>query len=108
MKCMVCFQKEKEFEYVYKGVSVCSKGCYVHLEEIGISNLLIGKEDHLKRYSVYVKSLKIEIEGDGTYFGRTKKEINRTIREACKDISVIKEQIDLLKKHPDVRLQYLF
>ncbi|MEI5877150.1 hypothetical protein, partial [Bacillus paranthracis] len=70
MKCMVCFQKEKEFEYVYKGVSVCSKGCYVHLEQIGISKLLTSKEDHLMRYRVYVKSLKIEIEGDGTYFGR--------------------------------------
>ncbi len=105
---MVCFQKEKEFEYVYKGVSVCSKGCCIHLEQIGIGKLLIGKEDHLKRYRGYVKSLQIEIEGDGTYFGRTKKEINRTIREACEDIAVIREHIDLLKNHPEVRLQYLF
>ncbi|WP_156577001.1 hypothetical protein [Bacillus luti] len=111
MKCMVCFQK-REMNCTYKGIIVCSEGCYIHLEQIGIGKLIIGKEEQLKRYKRFVQMLQVEKDCEDLIFGEDKekaiREIDRSIKDARENMLVIKNHIDLLKKHPEVRLQHLF
>ncbi|PDY82752.1 hypothetical protein CON06_10125 [Bacillus cereus] len=110
---MMCFE-EKEMNCKYKGVAVCSEGCKKDIENLGIEKLITKKEEDLKRFKrdlIFYQSEKprtgITFENI-EYGGRTKEEIDQDAEETRVNIPILEEQIELLKKHSDVRLKYLF
>ncbi|CAM4253403.1 hypothetical protein BAQ48_07720 [Bacillus luti] len=101
MKCISCDQEIKGKGYLYNRFNVCSEEgkCLDELQNEGIEELIYKKERWIERFTNYLQELEEQSSEDN------KEEKKLRISET---IGVLKEHMEKLKKHPDVRLQYLF
>ncbi|WP_156577002.1 hypothetical protein [Bacillus luti] len=115
MRCMVCFQKKKEMNHIYKGITVCSEYCQKYVQDIKIDGLIKDKENCLEGYESRIRSLYFEMDlgfipeenEEDVFETREDEEIEREMQRVEKRFLLMEEQIESLKQHQDVRLKYL-
>ncbi|WP_220775576.1 hypothetical protein [Bacillus sp. BML-BC060] len=95
MRCISCENEIVGRGYSYNGFHVCSPDkCLYQLQIEGIEELIKKKERWLERFQDYINNPK----------NKNSKPEDYVIRQ----IAILEEDIEKLKKHPDVRLNYLF
>lgn len=101
MKCISCDQEIKGSGYFYNGFFVCSNQgkCLYELQVEGIEELIYKKERWIERFTNYLQ----ELEEQSPEGNKEEEKLRKS-----KTIEVLKEHMEKLKKHPDVRLKYLF
>lgn len=117
MRCISCLKEKRkeELDFTYKNVPFCSDGCMDFVKTLGIDGFIRYQMQHLEWIIRRISDFYKELEISGYYHvdedvceERKSEEIYEDIEHARQKMYLLEEQIEELKKHPEVRLKYLF
>ncbi|WP_220775574.1 hypothetical protein [Bacillus sp. BML-BC060] len=116
MRCIVCLKKKKNLNFTCHNLPICSDKCRIFFEIHGLERFIRYQESSLDWYDNEIGLLYTELdlgytpgdEEDFAYEQREDEEIIKDIDDLKEELSLLIEQIEEFKKHPDVRLIFLF
>lgn len=113
MRCIVCLEKKRKeaLDFTHHNLPICSDKCCVFFEMHGLERFIRYQEGSFDWYANEIGLLYDELGigvVDDEFEPREDEEIIKDIDNLEEERSILKKQIEELKKHPDVRLAFLF
>ncbi|WP_244322214.1 hypothetical protein [Bacillus luti] len=111
MRCIICSKHYSYLKFWFNDVQVCDQKCVEKLKEIGVANLIKEKEREIELTEGHVEYINDGL--NNTFFlyehgGMTKEEWLEEREGLLHEAHCLKQEIETLKQHKDVRLHYLF
>ncbi|MBF8118139.1 hypothetical protein [Bacillus cereus] len=113
----MCLEKKRKekLDFTHHNLPICSGKCCIFFEMHGLERFIRYQESSFDWYDNEIGLLYDELgvgitysETDNEFEPREDEEIMKDIDNLKEELSILKKQIKELKKHPDVRLAFLF